>query len=434
MKRSIAIILSSSILLSLASCYKTEENLWEDSSAERVDKKLAEYENILCAEENGWVLQYFANESEQAYPLLMKFDKTSAVKMAANNSVSSSTGYTEAESTYELISDMGPVLTFNTYNPLMHCFSDPGSDGLGHLGDYEFVFYNLNDDGSLTLRGKKSGIKMSMIKFPIGASYIVGGQTKTVESWENYYEAYNAVKSGLFPSSAKCMALSLGGKTYMVSGMNDGVLSFVSAEEEGVAPVSLSYVLGLDNTLHLSSAFNGVSNFKLSDEGWLVSTDAGQDAYFFSGDVAKCFVYEGNIWRLNKSSLYNELSQLYAQLVADCKQFDLGTLQYLQFAWNTSYDRLTLAMEISKIKCNFIFDSNVDSANEVTVAFNEESTRSNGSVETTNAMLLYDKIESVRKILQMLSSKYSMTGNSPLVITSIVMTDAAGNSFTVDSY
>ena len=75
MKKSLAIILSSSLLLGLNSCYKTEEDIWEDSSAVRTEKTLAAYEDALCAEENGWVLQYFANESEQAYPLLMKFKK-----------------------------------------------------------------------------------------------------------------------------------------------------------------------------------------------------------------------------------------------------------------------------------------------------------------------------------------------------------------------
>lgn len=438
MKRSIAIILSSSILLSLASCYKTEENIWEDSSAERLDKKLADYENILCAEENGWVLQYFANESEQAYPLLMKFDKTSAVKMAANNSVSSSAGYAEAESTYELISDMGPVLTFNTYNPLLHCFSDPGSNGLGHLGDYEFVFYSANEDGSLTLKGKKHGIKMNMIKFPMGASYSVSGQEKTIASWENYYEAYNAVKSELFPSKAKIMFLSVGDESYKLSGMKNGVLSIVNNNTKGGEIVSRSYVIGLDKSIHFSSAFAGskggfaVSNFKLSDDGILECTDSDQNAFIYSGTVSSCFLAAENIWRFNRNLLSDAVSKEYKQMGTDCQKAGYGNLQYVQFAWNTDNDMLSLDFKTTKYRGTFLFDSELVSDNVVVLKFNEEKTRTNGTDDTNNAMEFYDSFESFRNLLSILSAKFTMEGNSKLAITTITMQDESGNSIVVD--
>lgn len=335
MKKSLAIILSSSLLLGLNSCYKTEEDIWEDSSAVRTEKTLAAYEDALCAEENGWVLQYFANESEQAYPLLMKFKKNSEVTMAANNSVSSSSGYTEKTSTFDLISDMGPVLTFNTYNPLLHCFSDPGSDGLGHLGDYEFQIMGQNEDGSFDLRGKKWAVNMRMIKFPMGATYTVDGETKTIEKWEDYYAAYDAVKSTMFTPVIQELVMNAGNERYKVSGMNSGVLSFTPVGVENAYTTVLSYMINLDGTLSLVSPFTGendsfkVQNFKLSDNFEIECIDEGQNAKIVGPSVSDALLT--GTWRIDLNSVSGQFAQLLETMINEHNTILKRPLNYLQF-------------------------------------------------------------------------------------------------------
>lgn len=335
MKKSLAIILSSSLLLGLNSCYKTEEDIWEDSSAVRTEKTLAAYEDALCAEENGWVLQYFANESEQAYPLLMKFKKNSEVTMAANNSVSSSSGYTEKTSTFDLISDMGPVLTFNTYNPLLHCFSDPGSDGLGHLGDYEFQIMGQNEDGSFDLRGKKWAVNMRMIKFPMGATYTVDGETKTIEKWEDYYAAYDAVKSTMFSPVIQELVMNAGNEQYKVSGMNSGVLSFTPVGVENAYTTVLSYIINLDGTLSLVSPFTGendsfkVQNFKLSDNFEIECIDEGQNAKIVGPSVSDALLT--GTWRIDLNSVSGQFAQLLETMINEHNTILKRPLNYLQF-------------------------------------------------------------------------------------------------------
>ena len=335
MKKSLAIILSSSLLLGLNSCYKTEEDIWEDSSAVRTEKTLAAYEDALCAEENGWVLQYFANESEQAYPLLMKFKKNSEVTMAANNSVSSSSGYNEKTSTFDLISDMGPVLTFNTYNPLLHCFSDPGSDGLGHLGDYEFQIMGQNEDGSFDLRGKKWAVNMRMIKFPMGATYTVDGETKTIEKWEDYYAAYDAVKSTMFSPVIQELVMNAGNEQYKVSGMNSGVLSFTPVGVENAYTTVLSYIINLDGTLSLVSPFTGendsfkVQNFKLSDNFEIECIDEGQNAKIVGPSVSDALLT--GTWRIDLNSVSGQFVQLLETMINEHNTILKRPLNYLQF-------------------------------------------------------------------------------------------------------
>lgn len=334
MKKSLAIILSSSLLLGLNSCYKTEEDIWEDSSAVRTEKTLAAYEDALCAEENGWVLQYFANESEQAYPLLMKFKKNSEVTMAANNSVSSSSGYTEKASTFDLISDMGPVLTFNTYNQLLHCFSDPGTDGLGHLGDYEFQIMGQNEDGSFDLRGKKWAVNMKLVKFPKGATYTENGETKTVETWQDYYAAYNAIKNTMFTPEIQELMMNVGDEQYEVSGMNSGVLRFTPVGVENAFTTVLSYIINMDGTLTLVSPFTGennsfkVQNFKLSDNFEIECIDDGQNAKIVGPSISD--VVLSGTWKIDLNSLSGQFTQLFEKIMNEHNTILKRPLNYIQ--------------------------------------------------------------------------------------------------------
>jgi putative lipoprotein len=440
MKKTFAIILSSSLLLGASSCRMTEEDIWEDSSAERMNKTLVEYKNDLCAETEGWVLQYFANESEPAYPILMKFSPNSAVIMAAKNSVATNNVYVEDEepTAYTLIGDMGPVLSFNTYNPLLHCFSDPQQDGKGHLGDYEFVINGKNTDGSFDLRGKKHGVGMKMIKFPKGATYTVGGETKTIEKWEDYYTAYNAVKNQLFPSKAKAMYLTAGEESYKVTGMGGGVLSIVNTEVSAESyTFTCSYVIGVDATVSLSSPFTGdnnkfkVQNFKLNEAGILECTDEGQVATISAGTVAEYFLADGMVWRLDRNQMSDQYKTLFNQMQSDCQKAGYGSLQYLQYGWNATENKMAFTFKTNKFEGEFYFDSTIEGDNVVTLAFNQEATEASSSSKASNAMVFYRQFESFRNMVSLISTKFTLEGNSPLAVTSITMTDAAGNSVVV---
>lgn len=438
MKKTFAIILSSSLLLGASSCRMTEEDIWEDSSAERMNKTLAQYKNDLCAETEGWVLQYFANESEPAYPILMKFSQNTAVAMAAKNSVATNNAYAEESSVYTLIGDMGPVLSFNTYNPLLHCFSDPQQDGKGHLGDYEFVINGKGPDGSFELRGKKHGVGMKMIKFPKGATYTDGGETKTIEKWEDYYTAYNAVKNQLFPAKAKAMYLTAGEESYKVTGMSGGVITIVNtAVSADSYSFTCSYVVGVDSSVSFSSPFTGdknefsVQNFKLNDAGVLVCTDEGQDVTISAGTVAEYFLADGNAWRLDRNQMTGQYKTLFNQMQSDCQKAGYGSLQYLQYGWNSTENKMAFTFKTNKFEGEFYLDSTVEGDNVVTLAFNQEATEASSSSKAKNAMVFYRQFESFRNMVSLISTKLTLDGNSPLAVTAITMTDAAGNSVVV---
>ena len=157
MKKVFSIIICGAVVAGFTSCKNEEEDIFGESSALRLNHAVATYDDLLTSAENGWVMEYFANEEEQGYPMLVKFDKSGAVTFAAKNHYSSNDVYATEESLYEVIADNGPVLSFNSYNTLFHIFADPAdipdtpieeSDetGVGHEGDYEFVIYEGDAD------------------------------------------------------------------------------------------------------------------------------------------------------------------------------------------------------------------------------------------------------------------------------------------------
>ena len=65
-----------------------------------------------------------------------------------------------ATSSYDVIKDKGPVLTFNTQNGIMHFLAQPYQNDVdGEQGDYEFVIMRTTTD-SIFVQGKKWGNEM----------------------------------------------------------------------------------------------------------------------------------------------------------------------------------------------------------------------------------------------------------------------------------
>ena len=141
-------------LLGLQSCVQDEEDIFNKPAAERLSEALQAYQKILTAPENGWVMEYYPKGdcSYGGYTVLLSFTEEDVT-------VASEISSRSAKSLYSLKEDMGPVLSFDTYNEIFHFFSDPaipGLPGLGYEGDYEFIFMG-QENNELILKGKKTG-------------------------------------------------------------------------------------------------------------------------------------------------------------------------------------------------------------------------------------------------------------------------------------
>lgn len=156
----------------LTSCSPDTENVFGDSPAKRQQQAASQYADILEAQELGWAVDFYPSELEFggiAYTALFKDGHvTLACEQAINNT--SVEGYAqgrhaateEVTSDYRIVNGRGVMLTFDTYNSLLHYWSQPsGTDFDGYASDYEFTFVCASAD-SVVLRGVKHGNLLRM--------------------------------------------------------------------------------------------------------------------------------------------------------------------------------------------------------------------------------------------------------------------------------
>lgn len=138
--------------LLLQSCLKDQEDVFDESSAVRMQKTLENVKKVLTSSDNGWAFDYFPdrNLTYGGYEYAVKFDS-----LSANIYFELAPGQSE-KSLYKLKSDDGPVLSFDSYNQFMHLFATPSSSRYeAYDGDFEFVIDSLSDD-LIKLHGKRS--------------------------------------------------------------------------------------------------------------------------------------------------------------------------------------------------------------------------------------------------------------------------------------
>lgn len=191
MKKINIALLGACFTLSLQSCFFSQEDIFDQTPSERMESAVSEYHDILTGAPNGWLLDYYAGGERHdigGVVLLLKF-QGNEVTVASDTEV---TGYGESQPTpagkkvtsvYSLLKDEGPMLSFSTYNALIHYWSEPKGvlDADGFEGDYEFVILSATTD-KVVLKGKKHGTIMEMKRMPED------------QDWDSYIAACRQVR------------------------------------------------------------------------------------------------------------------------------------------------------------------------------------------------------------------------------------------------
>lgn len=158
----------------LSACKRTEDPIFDKNSAERLSEAVENARNILQGNTNGWMLKYYPASTMEfgGYTLFIDFvsDKDATLTSDINKDA--------VTSSYAVIAEGGPVLTFNGYNKVIHYFSEPGADsGVGAAdsglrGDFEFIIIEATPE-KVTLKGKKSGNVMELIPLGNDAAQVI---------------------------------------------------------------------------------------------------------------------------------------------------------------------------------------------------------------------------------------------------------------------
>ncbi|MCM1109117.1 MAG: DUF4302 domain-containing protein [Clostridium sp.] len=328
---------------SFVACTPEEDDLFDQSSAERLNATIPQYTDLLCSAENGWVMEYFVNNDwEPGYTYLMKFNKDTSVKMAGDN-VWIGGKYIESTSVFEVITDDGPVLTFNTYNPIFHIFAAPddlngngapadiNESGYGHRGDYEFIIMKSTDD-LITLKGKKWGLTILLRRMPAGVE------------WESYLEDLKDVKSRLFGANAPEVVLTAGSERYVMDNASSGSISFYPENGDALTETTkVPYIVTSDG-IRLVKPFKGtedkgsfaVQTFVMSEKG-LVCVDAGQNAAIMAYAPAHWLMDQKKSWVVDGTDLGGVFDVAYKEFAAKIKP-KYKALRTINLVYDRSHD------------------------------------------------------------------------------------------------
>jgi hypothetical protein len=167
MKKIIYLILSVLPALLMVSCLHEENNIFDQSAALRLEEAIKADREVLIAAPNGWLANYYPEKEHSVggYAMYFKFLADGTVDMACEITTKVP-AQTISNSQWDIKPDLGPVLSFDIYNPVIHYFSDPSNadiDGFG--GDYDFIISKVSDDkNQVELRGKKNDNKLILTK------------------------------------------------------------------------------------------------------------------------------------------------------------------------------------------------------------------------------------------------------------------------------
>ena len=146
------------------SCLKDQEDFFDKSSSLRMQEVLDKTKAALTGNENGWALDYYPDRklSYGGIAYAIQFKGTAATVYSQESDKSET-------SLYKLTNDDGPVLSFDSYNSLMHAYATPSSGEYeAKDGDFEFIIMDVQDD-LITLKGKRNGNMMYMHRLSVPA-------------------------------------------------------------------------------------------------------------------------------------------------------------------------------------------------------------------------------------------------------------------------
>ena len=231
----------------MVACSRDEESLFDKSAAERAQEAIETAFDVLTSNEVGWEVAYFPNleASSKGYNMVWKFNANGKVSATAKNSTTTMNKImTDSASTWAVKSDYGPILTFDTYNKVIHAFSDPQENGAGLLGDYEFLILKATPE-VVILKGKKHSaysvmrpMKTTNLEAYFAAcakmqSYLFGNNNvATLNQGEEKMYLYNGA-AGQFQSAAYGSPLVAEAATYHpVCSTEDGIIVSTGFGEE----------------------------------------------------------------------------------------------------------------------------------------------------------------------------------------------------------
>lgn len=266
MKKLILYSLLACATVSMQSCLFSEEDLFEQSSADRENASVLELKSLLTSAPNGWKLEYrYGSEGMGgAANLFFKFD-ANEVTIASDYATSSYTPGQTATSLYTVQSYNGTEISFDSYNEILHAFCEPnGYNDPGLMGDYEFIVRSTSEN-EIRLTGKKHGVEMVMTRLDDTLDWTTYLAAAAQISEDSDYNLFN-----LMQGDQKVASVMREGRAFLLGSVDEnGTSSYAYypfvCTENGVKTVEPMVCNGI--SMQNFTWDNATSTFTCTDEG-----------------------------------------------------------------------------------------------------------------------------------------------------------------------
>lgn len=192
MKKVFLYIMFAAVGLVLQSCLHDDDEVFEKSAAERIDDVLNETIQTLEGAQYGWAFNYYMGVDYAYGSFAMTAQFKNGKVTLKQQGYTDADGYVAETSTYKMNRDQGPVLSFDTYNDILHYYGDPAgktapTDVSGYEADFEFVVMGISEDSNtIYLKGKKFGNYMTLQRLQKPSDEYLAGVDYVTENMSSY--------------------------------------------------------------------------------------------------------------------------------------------------------------------------------------------------------------------------------------------------------
>ena len=401
----------------MASCTIEQDDLFSDSSANRADNAIATDIQVLTSAANGWLMQYFpdSQQSYGGYNTIVRFKTDGKVEVMGE--VYGDTTYV---SLYSVTQSAGIVLTFDTFNPEFHAFSDPsapigGSEGTGWDGDFDFSILKATPE-EVVLKGKKTGNKIIMTPMP-------------TNDWEAYINSIGDVEAGM---SAKKYGLHIGGEEIIAMRSNRTLIMDYEEDGEEVEVIASYIITPQGYKFYEPITIKGETiegfNYVEGADVFPASNNSSITLNVIYPTVAEIFVE--NYWFVSLSSM-GEFAAPYWTAVKEQIMPSLGEqLQYFAFgaaipSWAASYGSYWGASFNSSGYAGVLgFSYQIMGDDEIALGYNSKGNKGDGDWYVKNGYYHYFVVPfgCTTKAAQQVRV-FKITADDPKEPSMIVLTD-----------
>lgn len=225
-----------------------EEDLFDESASQRITHFNEQLQSRLVTQSSegkyGWVIQYFVagtDESDyEGFNLFGSFSGNGKVKIAGNHRFlrdGNAGKYTEYTSVYDVLSEDGPVLAFNTWNDVLTVFVDPVdpsyapstlvNDGEGLHGDQNLVFQGYKGD-TIMFSGERNSARIRFVPCD--------------RPWQDYIADTEALKNKITNSSITSYYVVCGTDTLYFKDLRSGIITYCERINDPLSPSIINCV------------------------------------------------------------------------------------------------------------------------------------------------------------------------------------------------